>query len=304
MKAIKTFVYAFSVILIISLVSAGFSDWITGKATSQPTNVTVSVAGRDQCQVTYVSPISPVNPVELSSTTVTFNVHVYDKNGMNDINKSAVFANFTYSLNGNKYRATVSNCSWINNIPPRTANFSCSIDMWYWDSNGQWDINVRGNDIGNKTPCYNTTTNFQYNQLKALVIYPTTLTWDTLVPEATNQTSNNDPTLVNNTGNYNGSVSITGINLLGETDTSEAIFAENFTVGLTTGAGYPECGASATQLINGTLVSIANSNSNPGNLSEGSGAGQSNYYYCIPEVPLVSSQVYSTLNGGSWIISF
>ncbi|MEM4230255.1 MAG: hypothetical protein QXF25_00010 [Candidatus Pacearchaeota archaeon] len=305
MQKLKIITIVFSIILAGCIVSAGFFDFlggITGRATSQPTNVSVAVAGTTQCQVVYVSQISATNPIEASSTTITFNVHIYDQDGMNDINKSSVFANFTYDPNPNEYRTTVSNCTWVNNIPPRTANFSCSIDMWYWDGAGQWNINVRGNDYGNKTPCYNTTTNFQYNQLKAMVISPDALTWPTVSSNADNQTSNNDPTIINNTGNYDGTIDLTAIDLYGETNPSEYIPANNFTVGLTTGAENPEC--LGTILSNGTAATITGSNANRGNLSAGGGAGQEEFYYCIPKVPLVSSQVYSTLQGGSWIVSY
>jgi hypothetical protein len=302
MRTQKIAIIAFGIVLMSCIVSAGFFDMfdkITGRATSQPTNVSVAVAGTTKAQVTYVSTISNVDLNESSYKAVTFNTHMYDADGVSDLNDTSVSANF--SRTGEALRET-SLCTLQNDVDGYTANYSCSINMWYWDGAGTWNITVRGKDIGNGSYAYNTTTYFTVNQLKAMVVSPAALTWPTVSSGAENQTSNNDPTTINNTGNYNGTIDLTAIDLYGETSPSQKIPANNFTTGLTTSGANPEC--IATVLVNGSVATITGSVANRGNLSAGSGAGQEEFYYCIPKVPLISSQTYSTSQGGSWTIAY
>jgi len=290
-------------VIILPKVNAGILDFIkktiTGKASSRPTNITITISGTNPAKITYVSPISAVDPTEATYKSVTFYITAYDEDGVADLNDSSFRAEFN---NSNEPRRSGS-CTLVNDINAKSANYSCTVNMWYWDKSGVWTINASGTDLGNKSIATNTSTTFTYNQLKAMVISPTTLTWPAISPNSTNQTSDNDPTLINNTGNYNGTIDVTAINLLGESDPLYIIYAANFTVGLTTGAQNPECAGQA--LANNTLVTITNSISNRGNLSAGGGAGQEEFYYCIPRVPSnLSSQTYSTTLGGSWTIGY
>jgi len=274
---------------------------LTGLASSTGyTNLTISVAGANPVVVEFISPIADTDPVENTSRTISFNVHVYDPDGFNDVNDSSVFANFTKGLTT---RATSAACTQVNDFASYRVNYSCSIQMWYWDANGGWNISVRASDMGNRTLIFNTSSWFSYNRLKALVISPQSLTWPAISSGEKNATSDNHPTVVNNTGNYNGTVNITAINLIGESNSAQSITAANFTVGLTTSGAEPEC--LGTVLANNTPVTIPSSSSSPGNLSAGSNAGQSRYYYCIPQVPLaLSTQTFSTIAGGSWTIVY
>ena len=305
MRTKNIFLFIIGTVLAGCLVSGGFFDFfdkITGRALSnQPTNLSVTVSGKNISVVTYVSPITTPTPNEAPDTTaVTFNAHVYDLNGVSDLNDSSVNANFT---KGGAIRQNLS-CKWMNDlVDGYTANYSCTVQMHYFDIGGVWNISVSGNDLGNKTASQNYSSYFTYGTLKAMAITPKSLTWSAVSPSANNQTSDNDPTYVNNTGNYNGTLQVSAIDLYGETTTSEKLPASNFTVGLTTGALNPEC-STAIKLVNNSAQTVTSSNSNPGNLTEGGGAGQELIYYCIPEVPPLSSQVYSTLNGGSWSIIY
>jgi hypothetical protein len=176
--------------------------------------------------------------------------------------------------------------------------------MQYFDLPGSWNISVRGRDLGNGSYAYNQSTYFSYNQLKALVISPDLITWPSVDAGSLNQTSNNDPTTINNTGNYNGTLAMTAYNLLGETNSSDSIPAANMSVGIATGS-LEECGIATSDLmVNATQNTITSSVSNPGNLSAGGGVGQEQIYYCIRQVPDISSQTYSTLNGGSWVVAY
>lgn len=298
MKEVQSFVVLGLVLFFsITFASAGIFDAITGKASIQPTNVTLFITGATQLEVFFVSPLPSVNPTELNYTDVTFDVYVKDSDGVDDINDSSVMAQFQRS--GEPLREDVL-CIHQNDIDLTSANYSCTIRMWYFDDAGGWFINASATDLGNGTRVYNDTTNMTYNQLKAMVITPEVLTWDALGSGSTDQKSNNDPTVVNNTGNYDGDVKVNAIDLLGQTVSSDFIPANNFT----SHTADPTVCISGTVLSNATSVSIAGSDANRGNLSIGGGAGQEELFYCIPLVPLVSSQTYSTDIGGPWTIIY
>ena len=297
-KRALSFIVVLCLVLVISFVSAGlFSDFfkITGKTTNQPTNVTVGVVGASQVTVGPVDNSSlagGVSPVEFGSTSVTIYGTICDPDGVSDINDSATDVQFvkdSITKDGS--------CSHVGDIDSNCANYSCSVNMYYWDAPGNWIINFSGSDIGNQTTIYNDTYTFQYNELKAMIISPNALTWNTLSSGSSNQKSSNHPTIINNTGNYNGTLKVTGFNLLGEIDNSQSIPANNFTVDPADGS---VC-SSGTALSNNTLIDILGSQLSRGNLT--AGFGKEELSYCIPSVPLVSSQIYSTSQGGSWIIS-
>jgi len=303
-------VFVLSIFLSFS-VSAGFFDWfhqsITGKSTSQATNVSVSLAGISPViiyQVTNYS-ISPTNANESGTRNITFGVYISDADGAADVNDTSVFVNF--SRTGQPTRVAGSYCSPGPDLSATQANYSCSIEMWYWDQPGLWTIRVKATSFGNNSEVFNVTEVFLYNELKALTLSPYALEWGGLNTGSKNQTSSNDPQYVNNTGNYNGTIGITGKNLLGESNSAWTIAAGNFTVNLSTSAqGVDECqkGASdANVLTNGTSLTVPSSYSNPGNLSINDGTGQEAFYYCIPLVPSIMSQIYSTKEG-SWIIGY
>jgi len=286
-----------------------FWNKITGQASSQSTNVSITVAGTSPATIPTVSAISATDPSESSLRNITFYVTMSDTDGVNDLNDSSVNASFSRVGETNR---TNSSCVLVSDIDSTSANYSCTISMWYWDGNGNWNVIVTGTDLGNLSLATNTSTAFTYNLLKAMVISPNELTWPSISPAATNQTSNNDPSLINNTGNYNSTIQVTAINLLGQSDTSKIIYAANFTTALTTGGAAcsgtacSECNATGTTaLVNATATTITGSNANRGNISAGSGAGQEQFYYCIPNVPSsLSSQTYSTLTAGSWTVLF
>lgn len=285
---------ALILIIMTSTVSAGLFDFLnpSGRASSGTQNVSITVAG--VTPVTVSVPTISANPVEFSSTSIVFTANVTDPNGVNDIDDSSVTPQIS-----NGVTTRLGTCTWSQDYNSTSANYSCSVTMRYYDESGSsWILKVQARDFGNGSTV-NGTSVFTYNQLKSMVISPSTLFWPTVIPGSTNQQSNNDPTTINNTGNYNGTVSVTALNLQGETISSELIAASDFRAGPSSGS---EC--SATQLQNATQISIGGSNSNPGNLSLGGGVGQSNIYYCIPTVPSVSSQVYSTTGGGSWTVLY
>lgn len=310
-KIISVFIFlGIITMLIVPLVSAGFFDWfkktITGKLTSRDTNVSVTVSGDTQVEVIDIEvQQTSYTVVEGTINPIIVHVIVKDADGVNDINDSSVTVNFTTTGAGEATRLN-STCLNIADLGDGlTANFSCSVDVYYFDANAIWTVMASANDLGNLTAAHNTSlnNNFSLGLLRAMVISPDSLTWPSISAGSINQTSDNDPTTINNTGNYNSTIQLTGIDLAGQTIPTEFLYAPNFTTGI-----LDECdetGENSTALINGTAVTINNSFANKGNLSAGGGAGQEQFYYCIPLVnSVLSSQIYSTVDLGAWSITF
>jgi hypothetical protein len=302
MKSKKKGVYMISfifAILLISMVSAGLWNKITGKAPIQPQDISITVVGANPVVIEYIEPIPPQNPIESSTTTIELDVRVTDPDGVSDIDDSSVFAEFTKLGEITRLGA----CPWQNDVDSDTANYTCSVDMQFYDGAGTWNIKINATDFGNATLVEDTSTSFIYQELKAMVISPASLTWPNIIPSSINQTSNNDPTKINNTGNYDGEISVTSYDLLGETIPAESIPSEDFSIGIISTGANEECNTPSTATsmgVNGTTTAITNSDSNPG-------PNPTNYeeiYYCIPSFPLVSSQIYSTTGGSSWYVLY
>ena len=184
--------------------------------------------------------------------------------------------------------------------------FTCNVSMYYFDELGVWTINVSARD-NSELSAGNSTTNFTYNLLTAMVLSPTALTWPSPINLTnTNISSDNDPVTINNTGNsVNMTINLTAYNLRGEGDTGKFIFANNFTIGNVTdgcGAGInASIMANNTDLkLNGTNFSKGNNTLNLGNQT----SGQEQLFICIRGVPQdASAQSYSSSYYGAWTIA-
>mgnify|MGYP006289808109 CR=1 FL=1 len=288
-------------VLLVGVVSAGLFDsikrTITGKALSQDTNVTVNVVGATQVNITVDNSTlsGGVTPVEDSSNTVNVYATVCDPDGVNDINDSATTV--SYYKSGETTRS--GSCSLVGDLDAYCANFSCSADLYYWDGYGVWNSNLTANDLGNQTPVSNTSFTFNYQLLRAMVIDPNQINWSAISPGDTDAKADNDPTTINNTGNYDGTLNVTGLDLYGLSTTTEVFGVDNFTAGIA-----DDCATSGVYLANASSVLVTSSDANPGNLTSGGGAGQEELHYCIPTVPLLSSQQYSTDQQGEWTIIY
>ncbi|MBU1051523.1 MAG: hypothetical protein KJ718_03130, partial [Nanoarchaeota archaeon] len=269
---------------------AFYSDW------GASGNLTINTAPA----IVFVQSIASMDPLENTFVPVIFTAIVTDADGADSINTTSVKTNFTRTGEVLRQNTTCAEISGQNTTTSK--NFSCTVDMWYFDANGNWNVAVYTEDL-QANSAQNTTTTFQYNLLKAMVISPPSLSL-TVTTGAMNQTPS-EPTLINNTGNYNVSnISLTTINLYGETYTSFYIDVGNFTIDIDTGGTPPAECAGGTSLTNGTAVNITNSLLDRGNHSVNDGVtGQEQFYYCIPEVPPVPTQPYSTSAGGSWTIT-
>ena len=308
------FLGVFLVVLTMSLVSSGFWDSlrasITGRATSQTFNLNISV-GNSAPNITAVYILGPYDPSEEAQRMVTFYFTANDSDGYQNIDTTSAKANFTFYNATSTVVRTNNSCSSLGSIDSKTLNFSCTIGIWYFDPQGTlWGVTAYVTD-NSAAAGQNKTVNFTYNSLKALKSHPTAFTFTSINPGATNTSSSNDPLVLNNTGNYHFSqltqnISINATNLVGESNSAYALYANNFTVGNTTG-GSPliECGGAGSFFMTKSATkNITTAILGYGNLSAGSGTGQNNLYVCLTQAGNeLTSQAYST-NGpnsdGAW----
>jgi|GEM_PF-4104967 len=241
-----------------------------------------------------VEAISAQNPIDGSNKTITFKFNVTDSGGVATINGSSATANFTVSGEPNRYNTS---CLWITNYSSEnTAEFQCAINMKYYDKATAWAINVSAKDNdGNSVS--NTTTTFTYNSLTAMVMSPSALNWASLTALSTNAGADDDPALINNTGNAEGlAVKVTAYNLLGTTTPSQMIFAANMS------AGTSSQGCDASAMVNATATTVTGATLNR-RTDASVAAGQEEVYFCIEEVPSSAApQTYSSSAYGSWTV--
>ena len=291
--------FLFSIILFSSFGSAGFFDWwgnITGNAVSDTTTLSITV-GNNAPTISSIQSISAQSPRELDHRTVAFNFNVSDADGVANINDSTAKAEFNRA--GEVSRLDTS-CTWVRDYSPNTAEYSCSIDMWYFDGSGAWNINVSASDI-NSAEARNDSTTFTYNQLTSMVMSPVSMSWSTLALTDTNVGSNNDPIVINNTGNdVNLGVDINSRDLQGLTTTSEYIYAENFSVGVVSeGCGGTAMVDSVATSVGSAIVQKGNNTLNNNDAT----SGQEELFFCLRGLPkTISAQEYSTGGTGPWTI--
>jgi hypothetical protein len=130
-----------------------------------------------------------------------------------------------------------------------------------------------------------------------------------LAPGATNQTSNNDPLLLNNTCNDVIDLDNIGINsshLKGETTDTDVLWAENFSIYYETGGaacaggGCIECDGS--KMDRNESIGIVGANLSKGNFTVNDGViGQEQLYFCLMFTDsTLSDQAYSTAAATEW----
>lgn len=308
-----------------SINGSAFWNSLTGAATSETT--TLSVVINSAPKIVFVSPVHRQTITEGSTTNIiniTFNVT--DGDGFGDINNKSgqIRINLTTSINSST-AVDRFNTSCVN-ITPFTyggdsgMSFNCSITIWYFDGPGNWTINVSANDTAGVYVENRTGSSMEVLATTAMAMNPNALTWATLELGRTNQTSNNDPVIINNTGNKNinvGGVTVTAYNLQGATTTTDFINAGNFSlypVNGTGGGGPLEC--NGTMMINGTnstttsistAISVANiTRGNNSNNDETGASGQEQLYFCLRLIPTeVSRQTYNTGGGhtAAWTVA-
>ena len=235
-----------------------------------------------------------------SYTSVIINFSVTDADGASTLNSSTATINFTRSGETTRQNTSCSQYQSSGN----NANYTCNVTMWWWDGGGTWNITAFILD-NSSSATSNSSTNFFVGSRTAFVISPTSLSWPGLAPGSSNKTSNNDPLILNNTGNYNISLNEIGINatdLLGETDSNFGIWAGNISVSTFTGSSV-ECNTSSIKMNSSIFTNITSSILTKGNFTTNNGTAQEELYFCIRTIGSeLTAQSYSTANKGSWTV--
>lgn len=262
--------------------------------------------------VNFVAAVSPQSITEATISNFSIEFNVTDINGVADLNNNS--AQIRINLTGEAERYNTS-CSPKLQTSSTSISYICNISIWYFDGAGNWTINASINDTAGAY-AENRSTNFQVKSTTAMNMYPTALTWATLELGTTNRTSNNDPLIINNTGNTDivvGGITVTGNDLYGLTTITDFIGAGNFSIHAVngsadcTGAGCLEC--AGTLMVNNTATGITTANITAGNnsINDGTGtSGQEQLYMCLRLVPMtLSRQTYDTSGAYTdpWTIS-
>ncbi len=253
---------------------------------------------------------------EAGVTNVTFWFRVNEPNGMSDLVNASSYGELNRT---GEVRRINSTCAFSREINATVAEYQCRVvGLWWFDGSGEWSMNASIRDAGNSVAINNSVfNNFTLTETTGFVMGPSALTWATMGLNDVNQTSTNDPMLLNNTGNHNttsGNIQNTVINLIGETTAAQYLNASNFTIDLDTGtegaSGAKEClnnASTGARMLNNTAVNITGAFLNRGNFTINQGnitSGQEELYYCLDDVSstATSTQSYSTSAGGAWTI--
>jgi hypothetical protein len=294
----KIFIFVtISVLLIIPFTTAGVTDFfnkLTGKVTSQPVDLSINVGGGTVPIIgnVYTSLMTDVSSglnEGPSSTPITIKFEVYDAEGFGNLNDSSAQIIFTKA--GESTRSIT--CTRVGGESTGNyANYTCDVTMWWFDGAGTWDINASIVDL-NDNYKENSTETFSIGATTGFVSSPSSLTWAQINPGAINQEATN-PITMNNTGNIARNIEINATNLLGESDNSKALYAENFSVNNAGG-----CGGTVMSHYIYTPVSAANLPK--GNYTINDGTGQEDIYFCLEEASTtLTQQTYSTSEDGTW----
>lgn len=289
-------VFVFALVLVsISVVSAGLFDWLTGtgKATSQSTAAQVTI-GNTAPVIYWVSSLSSQSVTEDNSKAITFYFAANDSDGVANLDDSSARGQFNKSGETTRYNLS---CTHVADLNAWAANYSCTIDMWYFDDDGTWTINGTISDLNGASDT-NSSNTFSLNELTAFVMDPNALNWTGLSVTDVDVGAGNDPITLNNTGNDESlSVNVTALDLVGNSDSSKVIYSENLSTNVNDASD-------GDLLSNNTAVTVTSATLNRGNHSVNDGStGQEQLYFYLEAMNAdLTSQSYSTSTHGSWTV--
>ena len=291
------------------------TDGSLASAFVNSTYITVNNTGPVIGNITFQANSNPVTVTENSFETLTFYFLAHDIDG--GLDNSSARANIT-NVNSS-YISSNTSCINLSSPGPFVVNYSCTVDIWYFNLPGTWNITAQVNDstianLHQANQTQNTTWNFTIQDTTAIAVL-SAISFPTSAPGADNITSTED-IRINNTGNHNttGSagltVDVTGYTLRGVTDQLYNISITNFSISNNTGGTPPaECnsnayGGGANQTTgNGTQIVIANGTLYPGNRTV-NGEGNETLYVCIYDVPSeLIAQDYVANGTQTWIVT-
>jgi hypothetical protein len=240
--------------------------------------------------ISFVSdPGSPI-PAAGSTTAVTFWFIANDSNTANDLVNSTSTATLTAS--GETTRAN-SPCTGMNDPTTNSRNFSCTVNMYYYDAATTWTINVTVNDSANNK-AVNDTRTFSYQGLLHINLTSNTLSWTGQAANTFNRSADSSINLSNIGNLVIRNITVKGFELLKDgTDSVNKLGASNFSVTNYTGR---TCAVGLkTTLSNNSEVNMT---LNMTTYVYNKGVSNTSLYYCL-DIPNVLTGTYNTTN--QWI---
>ena len=167
-------------------------------------------------------------PTEATTTSVSVLFNVSDPNGNSDVDPTQAYVNITYGAVTRESSSCQNYAAWTTG---NNRGINCTINMYYYDTPGEWNISVRAQDSNPTIVSSNDAATFTYGGLAAFSLSKNSITFSSEAAGTNNINSSNDPQVLNNTGNEAFTyINITGHELSNGVDT---IGAGNFTVNAT-----------------------------------------------------------------------
>ncbi len=311
----NTFMFVFVLLLLVSIIAVGyftgFFRGITGY-TNRFVGVNITVGVASIIDVNNWS--ATLTPLEGISTSRQYNFTAYHGSGVQFLNESTATMNLTFVNAVGEVPRVASTCAKFSN-GTYNITFTCNLTIWWFDGAGNWNLTATIID-NNSNFITNSSTTVYVGSTTGFVLSPNNLTWASLGAGATNQSSSNDPLVLNNTGNQpvgnasgTSNISVNATNLRGETNNLYSLYANNFSVGPITGScpgpACDECGGGfAGNFSLSRYANMSNMTLPKGNYSVQDGStGQEQMFFCLRIVGAdLISQAYSTVNMSPWTV--
>ena len=198
---------------------------------------------------------STLNPIENGTTRILINFNATDTDGIANLNNSECKCQLSLGTPWTETYESAQNTSCANEtVDSDTMQYSCTIKMEFWYSNGTYSANVTIADA-QQNFAYNVTETFTYARLIASSISASTVDFGTIVSTdyGTTKTDTNAPLTITNTGNKNLTLKITGADLTAQ---SATLNIGNFSVNNVSSSSGALNLTTAQQTIPGTLVPV------------------------------------------------
>lgn len=296
MKKIQFILCLFIIAITIPFANAGVFDWLksTGKVTNQPVDLSINVSGGSAPVITvFDSEMTDVSgglnegPLQ---TTITIKFNAYDSEGIGNLNDSTPFIDFSKA--GETTKSTV--CTLSGESDANSKNYTCSINMEFWDGPGDWRINASISDL-NGNYVEESSKIFTVGATSGFVMAPTAIIWAEINPGSINEEAL-FPTILNNTGNIARAIEINSTDMLGEIDNTRKIFATDMKVG-------PNIGCGGDLMTRFTYTSVTGASLPKGDYRLNDGTAQEQLFFCISQtISNLTQQSYSTQEEGAWSI--
>jgi len=259
--------------------NSSYGDNIVPNNHSTDSSICVgSCAGGNNPSISNIESIPDVTLIADSTKKINILFNVTDNDGTSDINENTANATVYKSGETSRYNYSCTKVSEQDN----TIRFNCSIQMYFYDGAGTWNVNVSIQDNSETWAIDDTTRTFTVNTLDDVDIDDTTINWNGI-------TASTDDVEGDNKGNQDYTIiQVTGYNA--NDGGSQTITAENFSVDIVTGATSGQ-----DYLENGIPVTLTDAFINRG-------ASETETMYTYVDVPPFLAGTF--ISTSDWQITF